>query len=197
MRYAPLLITVALLSGCATRSIGPSFSDLPTSESKPVDPYDALRGRHLVAGDRFPMVIGLGPKHDARVLLPPVVRSPLERSEFVARRPGLRQTPVQENSAGTDAVEVHGLLPQIAVAVFQEHDRKIIEQPHPDLAADAQPRAVVFEDAREFRLQHSTEFRIEHAILSASRLQPKCRALRPQGCQAVLCRRVKRNPTST
>jgi protein involved in polysaccharide export with SLBB domain len=66
MRYAPLLITVALLSGCATRSVGPSFSELPTPESKPVDPYDALRARHLVIGDHFPVVIGLGPN-------PPVV----------------------------------------------------------------------------------------------------------------------------
>jgi len=64
MSYAPLLIAVALLWGCATPSKGPSFSELP--ESKPVDPYDALRARHLVPGDRFPMVIGLGPN-------PPVV----------------------------------------------------------------------------------------------------------------------------
>ncbi len=64
MRYAPLLITVALLSGCASRPTSPSFSELP--ELKPADPYEALRARHLVPGDRFPMVIGLGPN-------PPVV----------------------------------------------------------------------------------------------------------------------------
>src|SRR5438874_1765467 len=59
MRYVAPLIASALLSGCASRSTGPSFSELP--ESKPVHPYAALRVRHIVPGDRFPMVIGLGP----------------------------------------------------------------------------------------------------------------------------------------
>jgi len=64
MRYAHLLIAVTLLSGCVSRPTGPTFSELP--DPKPVDPYEAIRARHLVPGDRFPMVIGLGPK-------PPVV----------------------------------------------------------------------------------------------------------------------------
>src|SRR5574341_1189539 len=65
MRYAPLLITVALLSGCASHSTGPSFAELPDSKP-PADPYEALRARHIVPGDRFPMILGLGPN-------PPVV----------------------------------------------------------------------------------------------------------------------------
>ncbi len=63
MRYAHLLISIALLSGCASPSTGPNFSELPEPR---VDPYEALRLRHLVPGDQFPMVIGLGPN-------PPVV----------------------------------------------------------------------------------------------------------------------------
>src|SRR5258708_3434165 len=64
MRCSPCLIAVALLWGCASHSTGPSFTELP--ESKPVDPYAALRDRQIVPGDRFPLTIGLGPN-------PPVV----------------------------------------------------------------------------------------------------------------------------
>ena len=64
MRYAPLLVTVVLLSGCASPPSS-AFSELPDSKP-PVDAYEALRARHIVPGDCFPMRIGLGPN-------PPVV----------------------------------------------------------------------------------------------------------------------------
>ncbi len=64
MRYAPLLVPVALLFGCASPT-APTFSELPDSKV-PADLYEPLRARQLVPGDRFPMVIGLGPN-------PPVV----------------------------------------------------------------------------------------------------------------------------
>ena len=52
-------MTVALLSGCASRETGPAFSELP--DTKPINPYDALRARHIMPGDRFPMMIALSP----------------------------------------------------------------------------------------------------------------------------------------
>ena len=63
MRYAPVLIAVALLSGCANRSTGPVFSEFPGSS---LVPRQTLGARNIVPGDRFLVTIGLGPN-------PPIV----------------------------------------------------------------------------------------------------------------------------
>ncbi len=59
MRYAPLLIIAAVSAGCVSHSTAPAFSELP--DCKPPDPYEALRARRLVPGDRFPLRIGFDP----------------------------------------------------------------------------------------------------------------------------------------
>lgn len=59
MRTVAPLIVFALISGCATHSTGPVFTDVP--------PIDATtEPRPIALGDHFPVTIGLGPT-------PPVV----------------------------------------------------------------------------------------------------------------------------
>ena len=111
MRYAPLLITIALLFGCASRQTGARFSELP---EKPADPYEALRARPLMPGDRFPLCIGLGPN-------PPVVVELTVDGEGYIELPQIGRFRVagmlgteMENAAATEyrkrGISLHGMV---------------------------------------------------------------------------------------